>query len=161
MSKSDKNKPMSAALANARQTVTPEARQHAKYAVDYSAEADAHGETEKGLDVVRMKRVLPVRGLEAILKVLTPDMIQAANHYHADLLTAEGVGSSAIQERVDTSGDPAAQAAYLADCKMRLGRVRGKIGGTSDLTIQIESIRARMKTHGEGPSDRDLSLIHI
>ena len=145
---------MSASLANARASVTPEARKHAKYVVEHSAEADAHGDTSQGLDVVRMKRVLPVRGLEAVVKDLSPDMIMAANHYHSDLMTAEGVGSSEIQERVDTSGDPTAQAAYLADCKMRLGRVRGRIGGTSDLTIAIESIRKRISLHGEAEGDQ-------
>ena len=150
-----KKKPeMPATVASARATVTDEARNHARYELEYAAEADAFGDTEKGVDVARMKRVLPVRGLEAILKDLTPDLIHAANLYHADLMTAEGVRSSAIQERVDTSGDPTAQANFLADCRIRLGRVRGKIGGTADLVIELE----RMQEAAKDPKNKGLDF---
>ena len=123
-------------------SVSREQKSHARYKVERFAEADSRGDTQEGLDNARLRRVLPVRGLEALEKDerMTLDVIQAANLYHADLMTAEGVGSAEVQERVDTSGDPCAQADFLADCKMRLGYVRGKIGGKGDLVIEMDML---------------------
>ena len=111
--------PPSAIHSAAERSITPQARRHHQFTREDFTERLPTGAAE---DASRMRRVAPVRAMERIAPKVGPDLMAAANRFHAAILATQGVNTGEIRERVQSSAAPATVQDRMLDAVAELAK---------------------------------------